>query len=238
MYANTYWNVAGTHFVRFKVTLERHSVTADDKITVQDSTFGFDDLNVSIDGVSSATSGLTYEDFTVTSLNTDVVTYSNGVFTAVTGGKARISIEYKGCVTYANVNVLSDVYTIPFSMYRAAETNGTFTDNGDGSATLVKNAGGGVYSLYFTVATWTELKGLAAAGGYTKIVITVSEKSDTLTLSTADIYGDKVLQQNGSGDYPIRHENDFATYAGESEIVVIVASSGSGNLTFKITLEK
>ena len=227
--------------VTFTLSLEKFEITAEDTVAKTGDAFGIDKLKIAVTEKSRVISGLTYEDFTITSLDPEIVSYADGVFTAQAEGQAVIRIEYNGIPTYVTVEVLGAIYTVPFKMYSVGEyTSGSYTDWGGGSVFMHQYNWDGYFSLEIAGENWTKLKEIATEHGYTNIVLTIYEKYGDCTIDNS---GTDCFVLNGSGEYPVRHVNSFADHAGQDRLVVLVESTywetaGTNAIWFSVTLEK
>lgn len=231
----------------FTLTLEKYDVAAKDQMTTVDSTFTFADLNVTVAGATGAVENLTYENFTVTSLNSAVLTYENGVFTAKAEGTAIVCIDYKGCKTYVNVMVTTGIepYIVPFATFSAATTapynSGVLLNVGDGQVGAAQQTWAGSFIVEITGENWANLKALAQEKGYTKLVLTITGASDKMVLASdnANYSTIPALGFNMEGSYT-NNLADFINY--EKLIVVIAACPDTGanyqQVNFILTLEK
>ena len=180
---------------------------------------------------------LKYKDFVVTSLNPEIVSYENGLFTVIGNGNTEICVEYMGCATYITVEVLGDRYYIPMSMYSAgtgSNGSGKFEDyreyEGDMITYVEQHPLNGWLAIEITGDNWTQLKKIAEDGGYTKIVL--------------KIVGEAVLGATDANYFPALTVgvNDFSKFASQEKLVILVAAAdwtvSTNRFNFSLYFEK
>ena len=240
-----YSNWAATNVV-FTLTFEKYEVAAVNQTKGVDTTFGFNELSVVVKNGGDAVANLSYADFEVTSLNPDVVTYDNGVFTTKASGNAVICVAYKGCVAYVEVTVMGASYAITANMLENVGGGWTGSAAATEDGKLLYSASNWAGGISLTDSAFANIKQMAETYGYTNLVATIySVDSNNLcnifregktNSDMGNVQG--TFNMFTEQDRPVRCEVAYDTFKNWESIQIFYSNWAATNVVFTLTLEK